>query len=182
MTSSCGDQVFKVKEFTSEELMWFKPFDRKADTAIFISEKGELDTIIFNKTVIDSSETRNFEQGYYDKKNLTVSYDFTKGSYHQFAKSDDGESRFNQNLCHISRTSSTDYSDFEVIFIGIIYNGNELKNIQKIDENTYFFDSKKATYPSINVEKEIKDFTFNTEKGIVFYTDDRGLKWRRNKW
>jgi len=33
----------------------------------------------------------------------------------------------------------------------------------------------------VNVEKKIKNFTFDTEIGVTNYTDDRNVIWKRKK-
>jgi hypothetical protein len=175
--TSCFNKTYKVDNFSNKELMWFKPFD-KNDTVVYISEKSELDTIIFYKTVHGSDTIRSFEQGYFNTNYLIVPYEFTKSSYHQFAIMGDNKTRYNQDILKISK-SSDGYGSFELIFIGTIFSDYNLNNIQRLSDNCYFFDSKKAIYSGINVEKGIKDFTFNTEKGIISYTDDRSVKWKR---
>lgn len=176
---SCVHKIEKVKDFTKDELMWFKPFI-KTDSVIFISEKSELDTIIFHKTVADSDSTRSFEQGFSNTNYLTVPYDFTKGSYHQFALTGNGKTRYSQNIFNLSK-SSEGHGTIEIIFIGIIFNGEELKNIKKLNKYIYFFDGRKATYSMVNVEKKIKNFTFDTEIGVTNYIDDRNINWKRRK-
>jgi hypothetical protein len=180
LTFVLGSCMFKVKKFTTEELKWYKPFS-KTDTIIFISDRTEWDTIIFHKIVRDSDSKRDFEQGFYDMNYLTVPYNFTKGSYHQFALMSDGKTYYDQDILNMSKSSNTNNGEIEIIFIGTIFSGEELKNVKKINDNTYFFDSKRATYSGMNVDRGIKDFTFNTEIGVVNYTDDRGVKWKRNK-
>jgi hypothetical protein len=177
LLSSCFDKTYKVDNFSNEELKWFKPF-AKADTVVFISEKTELDTIIFHKTISQSDSVRSFEIGFYNTNYLTVPYEFTKNSYHQFAIMGDGKTRYTQDILSISKESSGNGS-FEFIFIGTIYSGENFKNIQKLNDSCYFFDSNKATYSEMNVEKGIKNFTFDIEKGIIKYTDDRYVKWKR---
>jgi len=179
LLTSCVPKVGKVKDFTKDELNWFKPFG-KTDTVIYISEKSELDTIIFHKTVADNDSTRDLEQGFSNTNYLTVPYEFTKGSYHQLALMSDGKIRYSQAIFNLSKSSS-DYGSLEIIFIGIIFNGEELKNIKKLNKHIYFFDGEKATYPMVNVEKKIKNFTFDTEIGVTNYTDDRNVNWKRKK-
>jgi hypothetical protein len=168
---------FKVDDFTRNELKWYKPYD-KTDTVIFFSEKNESDTIIFQAKESGSSSTRGFEQGFYNTNYLTVPYYFTKGSYHQFAMMSDGKTRYDQDILNMSKSSSST-GFMEIIFIGTIFSDDNLDSIQKINDSTYFFDSHKATYSGMNVEKEIEDFTFNINLGITNYTDDRGVKWKR---
>jgi hypothetical protein len=79
----------------------------------------------------------------------------------------------------ISNSSSSEFTEKEISFIGIIFNGKEMENIKQLDSSTYFFDSNKATYPEINVEEGISNFTFDTEKGIIQYTDNRNINWTR---
>jgi len=98
--SSC----IKVKDFTKEDLKWFTPYN-KANTVIFISKRGELDTIIFYKKTASSDTIRNFlEQGYYNVNYLTVPYKLTSGSYHQSALMGNGNKRYDQYLFNISKS------------------------------------------------------------------------------
>ena len=157
--------------------MWFKPFD-KTQTVIFVSEKNELDTIIFQAKEAASTSTRGFEQGFYNTNYLTVSYYFTKGSYHQFAMMSDGKTLYDQDILNVSK-SSAGFGFMEIIFIWSIFSDDNLDSIQQINDSTYFFDSQKATYSAMNVEKGIENFTFNTNIGITNYTDDRNVKWER---
>ncbi len=175
LLTSC---VFNIRDFSEDELKWFEPYN-KTDTIIYSSEKGELDSIIFQKAIATRASTRGFEQGFYNTNYLTVPYSFTGGSYHQFAFMSGGKKRYEQDIFNISKSSSMGSDDFEIIFIGTIFNGKELDNIQKINEHTFYFSSNNATYSGVNVEKEINDFTFDTKIGITKYTDSRGLKWER---
>jgi len=168
----------QVKTFTSDDLKWFKPYN-KTETVIFKSEKGATDTIIFHTTDTTEYSIKDLAQGFYNKTTLSVAYEFTKGSYHQFAKINGEDKRYEQNLLSISNSSSSEFTEKEITFIGIIFNGKEMENIKQLDSSTYFFDSKKATYPEINVEKGISNFTFDTEKGIIKYTDIRNIIWIR---
>ncbi len=170
--------VGKVKEFTPEDLKWFKSY-HKTDTVLFQSDAGEFDTIIFHKTDTTKFSVRDVEQGFYDRMTLSVAYEFTKGSYHQFGTMSGGTKKYDQDIFRISNSSLSDFTDSEIIFIGIIFSGSELNNIKQLDNKTYFFDRNKATYPEINVEKGINNFTFDTEKGITKYTDNRNVNWTR---
>lgn len=174
--TSCWNKVETVKEFNIDELIWYKPYD-KTDTVIFVSDKNELDSIIFNKASSESDSTRDFEQGFSNTNYLTVSYTYTKGSYHQPALMGDSKTRYDQNILNMSK-SSDGYGDLEIEFIGTIF-GDSIKNIKKVNDSIYFFDSKRADYSEMNVEKGIKDFTFSTKRGITNYTDDRNIKWKR---
>lgn len=88
-------------------------------------------------------------------------------------------SRYSQDILNLMKSSSN-YRSLEIIFIGTIF-GDSLKNIEKINDTLYFFDSNKADYSRMNVEKGINNFTFNTEIGITEYTDERNIKWKRDK-
>jgi len=124
--SSC----IKVKDFTKEDLKWFAPYN-KSTTVIFISKKGEFDTIIFYKKIASSDTIRNFiELGYYNENYLTVPYKLTIGSYHQFALAGDGKKRYDQDIINISKSSSNNKSTLEITFLGTIFNGKELNNIK----------------------------------------------------
>ncbi len=177
IASSC---LFKVKEFTDEEQKWIKPFS-KTDTIVFISENSELDTIIFKKKVATSESVRHFERGFYNINNLFVPYEFTIGSYNNFALMSDGETYYDQHLLSLSK-SSAGFGHFKISFIGTIFSGDELKNIKKINNSTYYFDSDKATYAGINVRNRINSFTLDIEKGIIAYTDERNIQWQRKHY
>jgi len=177
LLAGCFNKLYKVDGFTRKELMWYRPFN-KTDTVIFISERNESDTIIFQAKKSSSDSTRSIEQGFSNTNYLSVPYCFTKGSYHQFAMMSDGKTRYDQDILNTSKCSAG-YGSMEIIFIGMIFSDNNLDSIQKINDTTYFFDSHKATYAAMNVEKGIEDFTFNTNIGITNYTDERGIKWLR---
>jgi len=49
--TSCSNPTYKVDDFKTDELVWYIPFT-KADSIIFISEKGERDTIIFGTSLL----------------------------------------------------------------------------------------------------------------------------------
>ncbi len=174
--TSCFNQTYKVDDFTADALVWYKPFT-KTDSVIFISDKGERDTIIFKAPETESDSTRNFEQGYSNTNYLTVVYEFSKGSYHQSAMMSDGKTLYDHWFVNSSK-SSTGYGNVEITFIGTFFNEN-INGIQKINDSTYFFDSNKADYSGMNVEKEIKSFTFNSNVGVTEFVDDRNIKWTR---
>ena len=170
--------VGTIKEFGYDDLKWFKPY-KKTHTIIFQSSNGELDTITFHKTDTTKYSVRNFEQGFYDEITLSVAYEFRNGSYHQSATMPDSSRKYDQAIFVISNSSSSKFTNREFSFIGIIYSGNNINNICKLDDKTYFFDRDKATYRQINVVKGIKNFTFNSDNGITEYTDIRDIKWTR---
>src|SRR5947207_432347 len=91
--TSCFNQAHKVDDFTTDALIWYKPFT-KTDSVVFISGKGERDTIIFKAPESESDSTRSFEQGFSNTNYLTVVYEFSKGSYHQSAIMGDGKTRY----------------------------------------------------------------------------------------
>jgi hypothetical protein len=73
--TSCN-RTYKVDDFTAEELICYKPFT-KTDSIVYISDKGEKDTIIFKAPEAASDSTRNFEPRYRKivscgKKALTI--------------------------------------------------------------------------------------------------------------
>jgi len=176
-TSSC----IKVKNFTTDDLKWFMPYN-KLDTVVFISRNMELDTIVFYKKVATSDTVRD-SRGFYDINYLIVPYKLTTGSYHQFAFMGNGQGRYEQNIFSISNTSSENKT-FEITFLGTIFNGKELNNIIQINKNVYYFDSHKATYVGMDEEKgkAINNFTFDINIGITKYTDERNVEWiRKNK-
>jgi hypothetical protein len=173
----CGCD-YTVKAFTEDELKWFKPYD-KTDIIVFVSEKAEQDSIVFGKTIAHSNSVRNVGQGYYNENHLAVPYEFTKGSYHQSAKMSNGKDLYSHEVVTMSKSSSGN-DMMEIEFIGTIFNGKHLKSIRKVDGCTYYFDSSKANYSGMNVEKGIKSFTFDTNVGIVKYVDDRGVIWERS--
>lgn len=176
LLAGCSNQTYKVDDFTTEELLWYKPFT-KTDSVIYTSEKGEMDTIIFNAPENVSDSTRNIEQGFSKTNYLTVVYTFSKGSYHQSAMMSDGKNRYNHWFVN-SYKSSAGYESLEISFIGTFFSEN-IKNIQKINDSTYFFDSNLADYSGMNVEKGIKSFTFNPGKGVSEFVDDRNIKWSK---
>lgn len=165
--------MYTVDEFSEEELKWVKTFNNKQEI-IFISEKGELDTIIFNKIVASSETVNHIERGFYKSNYLNSAYQFTKGSYHQFYF--DGNAATEQDLVSLEK-SSAGFGGIEISFIGLLFNEDGIKKAKKIDRNTYQFDSSNATAKWVNVKNGIKSFTFNTDIGILNYTDERDIKW-----
>ncbi len=174
--TGCFNQTYKVDDFTTEELVWYKPFT-KTDSVVYSSDNGEKDTIIFKAPEAASDSTRDFEQGFSNTNYLTVVYEFSKGSYHQSAMMSGGTKRYDHWFVN-SYKSSAGYGSVEITFIGTLFSEN-IKNIQKINDSTYYFDSEKADYSGMNVEKGIKNFTFNTRLGVTEFVDDRNIKWTR---
>jgi hypothetical protein len=177
---SCLDnsKKYKVDNFDEENLKWYKPFQKENDTVIYVSDKMEFDTLIYHKPKQDSDSTRGFEQGYSNTNYLTVSYDITLGSYHKFALTGDGKTRCTQNFANMAK-SSKDFESLEIVFIGTLFNGENLQKIKKLNDSTYLFRGIDANYTGISVEEGIYDFVFNTRKGVIEYTDYRKVKWKR---
>lgn len=121
--------VGNVKTFSSNDLKWFEAYD-KLETFVFESDNGEMDTIIFHKIDTTKYSVRDIEQGFYDRTTLSVAYEFTKGSYHQFVKISDDSVLYEHDLINISNSSSSDFTVKEFTFIGIIFNGKEINNIK----------------------------------------------------
>jgi len=170
----------KVKDFTSDEIKWFLAY-KKNDTAIFISKRGELDTMFFYKMIPQGDTVREgFGRGYYNENYLSVPYKLSEGSYHHFAFMGDGKTRYDQNIFSISKKSDGT-TTFEITFLGTIFNGKELSNIKRLSKYVYYFDSAKATYVGMDMErgKAIKDFTFDIRSGITTFTDERSVKWEK---
>lgn len=174
--TSCFNQNYKVDDFTDKELIWYKPFT-KTDTVIYFSDKGEKDTIIFKTPKAESDSTRSFEQGFSNTNYLTVVYEFSKGSYHQSAMMSDGKTRCDHWFVN-SYKSSAGYGSVEITFIGTFFS-EKINNIQKVNDSTYYFDSEKADYSGLNVEKGIRNFTFDTRLGVTEFIDIRNIKWKR---
>jgi hypothetical protein len=174
--TSCFNKTYKVDDFVTDELVWYKPFT-KTDSVIYISDKDEKDTIIFKAPESASDSTRNFEQGFSNTNYLTVVYEFSKGSYHQSAMMSDGKTHYEHWFVN-SYKSSDGYGSVEITFIGTIFS-EKIRKIRKVNDSTYYFDSKKADDSGINVEKGIKSFTFNTRLGVIEFIDDRNIKWIR---
>lgn len=170
------NRTYKVDDFTNEELIWYRPFT-KTDTVIFTSEKGEKDSIVFKAPEAQSDSTRSYAQGYSNTNYLTVRYDFTEGSYHQSAMMSDGTKRYDHWFVNAYK-SSAGYGSLEITFIGTFFSEN-VHQIQRINDSTYYFDSEKADYSGMNVEKRIKGFTFHTGLGVTEFVDDRNIKWTR---
>jgi len=173
---SCFNETYKVDDFSADVLKWYNPYT-KTDTVIFVSEKDDRDTIIFQLPESASDSIRDFEQGFSNINYLTVNYNFTKGSFHQFRKMTDGKTRYKQNLLNAYKFSSG-YESFEISFIGTIVSKN-IRKIKKLNDTIYYIDSEKADYSRMNVEKGIKSFKFSTKLGILEYLDDRNTKWKR---
>jgi hypothetical protein len=89
----------------------------------------------------------------------------------------DGKTRYDQDFVNAYK-SSAGYGSIEIAFIGT-YFSDSIKNIQKVNDTVFFFDSNKADYSGLNVEKGIKNFTFNTKLGVTEFVDDRDIKWTR---
>jgi len=161
---------YKVKEFTVDQLKWYKPFN-KLDTVIFISDKNELDTLIFHKTISETRETRDRKMGAFHNTNfLSVPYEISQGSYHQ-PEYLSGMSYY--YFLNMSKDSDG-YEYLGIDFMGITY-FDSIHKIEKIDSTIYFFDSKKADLPGL----DLLNFTFDTEIGVINYTDKREVKWKR---
>ncbi|UOU99851.1 hypothetical protein MUU74_07835 [Chryseobacterium daecheongense] len=177
---SCFDNSnkYKVEDFNQEDLKWFKPFQKENDTVIYVSERMEYDTLIFHKPESESDSTRSFETGYSNTNYLTVPYDITLGSYHKFALSGDGKTRCTQNFANMAKSSSG-YDSLEIIFIGTLFNGENLQKIKKLNDSMYLFRGTDANYTGISVDEGINDFIFNTNKGVTEYVDYRKVKWKR---
>ncbi len=170
ITNSC---MYSVDDFTKEELKWTKPFN-KNQTIIFTSEKGEVDTIIYKQVILSNETVNDLERGFYKSNYLSIPYEFTKGSYHQFDF--DGTSATEQDFVSIEK-SSAGFGSMEISFIGLLFNEDEIEKAKKINTNTYQFDSLNATAKWVNIKKGIKSFTFNTDIGILSYIDERDIKW-----
>ena len=172
ITSSC---IYNVDDFSEEQLKWTKSFNEKHES-IFISEKGEIDTIIFNNILKSKETVNNIERGFYKSNYLDVPYKFTKGSYHQFNSDDSSTSE--QDLVSITK-SSAGFGSMEITFIGLLFDEDQIQKAKEIDYKSYQFESSNATSKWVNVKKGIKNFTFNLESGILNYTDERNIKWTR---
>lgn len=170
----------RVKKFTAEELKWVNPYS-KTDAIIYQSENNELDTIIFFHTDTAYWYGRDLEAGFYNQINLSVRYELTDGSYHQSALMGDGLGKYEHHFVSVTNSSSRDWTSIDIGFFGISYYGKELKNIVQLDDKNYYFDRDKATDLVGDVIGGINNFIFNTDIGVVEYTDIRDVKWIRKE-
>jgi hypothetical protein len=165
--------MYSVKEFTEEELKWTKPFD-KSETIVFVSDKNEFDTIVFKKSTLSDETVNDLERGFYKSNYLVVPYEFSKGSFHQFDF--DGNTPSEQYLITIEK-SSAGFGGLGINFFGLLVDQDDIKNASKMDTKTYRFN--KENLSRFNTANDISYFTFNTDIGIVNYTDGRNVKWAR---
>ena len=162
--------------FSKEELGFFKPYF-KADTAIYKSLKGQLDTVIFTKMTIDTVEVRSIEQGFYNNNILRVSYKLTENSYHKVTvKSINNEP---DDFLSISKAKNS-HSSKEIYFLGLLFDEEYFdKIINIIQTEVIVFDESKAKYKDANINEGIKSFKFSFTKGILSFVDKNNVEWLR---
>jgi len=173
----CVDKSYKVEDFDSQDLKWYEPFEQK-DTVIFVSEKMDIDTIIFGPKIFKSDSTRNYKQGFSNTNYLVVPYSFSPNSYHQFSLMGDGKTRYSGNILRMDK-SSNGHSYLEFTFIGMFHNSRTINKVNMNSDSVYHFKSNDAQYKKINVEKGINSFNYDTNIGVVDYIDNRNVYWKR---
>jgi hypothetical protein len=163
--------------FSSEEIRFFKPFVR-ADTAIYQSDSGQTDTIIFQAVRIDTIKYRNFEQGFYNENMLRVAYELSPKSFHQFTVgSTDGTPTYFINFIRAKNSHSAK----EICFLGLIFDEDYLDNIAADKGKSILFSKEKAKYSGVNINEGIQSFEFSFDKGVVSFVDRQDREWVRAK-
>ena len=162
-----------IKNFTQQDFMLIKPFKQK-DTVVYLSSKGQTDTIIFYPAKVDTNKYRNFEQGFYDQYVLSVNYNLLSGSYHKFILTDKNNGMEDLYSCSIS-----DISIRELSFLGIVFSKDMLDNLLIDSGKIITFNSYQAQYQDVNINEGIRSFTFSTQIGIISYVDTNNIEWVR---
>ena len=170
-TSAC----MQNSTFSEDELRFAKPYS-KTDTAIYKSETGLIDTILFHSEINDTVEVRNIEQGFYNNRRLLVSYKLSDNSYHKFTvKSVNNEPNY---FIHFAKAKGSHQSK-EISFLGMVFSEEYLNKIDVCNKNEIIFSEGNATYNEANINEGIKSFVFDFDKGITSFIDTHNLKWRR---
>jgi hypothetical protein len=163
--------------FSPEEMRFAKPFSR-ADTAIYLSDAGQTDTIIFQAARIDTIIYRNFEQGFYNENMLRIAYELSPKSFHQFTvASTDGTPTYFINFVRAKNSHSVK----EIYFLGLTFDEDYLDNIAAVTDKSILFSKEKAKYRDVNINEGIQNFEFSFDKGVVSFVDRQGVKWAREK-
>lgn len=163
--------------FSSEEMRFAKPFVR-ADTAIYQSDSGQTDTIIFQAVRIDTIKYRNFEQGFYNENMLRVAYELSPKSFHQFTvESTDGTPTYFINFIRAKNSHSAK----EIYFLGLTFDEEYLDNIAAVKDKSILFSKEKAKYSGVNINEGIQSFEFSFDKGVIAFVDRQGREWIRVK-
>ena len=162
--------------FSPDEMNFFAPF-QKANTIIYQSDKGGLnDTICFSKSEIKEYKIRHIELGFYNQNDLFTSYMLSKGSYHKITnQSIDGRPYY-----FIFFSKSTDSNSSKIIsFLGLSFDDKYIDLVLKRKNQIVVFDKKDARYNGININKGIKSFKYNLEKGVISFIDEDDIMWNR---
>jgi hypothetical protein len=165
--------------FTPSELAFVKPFT-KINTAVFQSDLGQMDTIIFYAARFDTLRVRNFSSGFYNQDILTVKYQLSPRSFHQFIGPHDNSTPI--DFISFSKVKSS-YENKEIFFLGLSISEDYAKYITEnatIDySKAISFERRNAQYTGMNINQGIQSFVFSFTEGIKSYIGENGVKWRR---
>lgn len=156
--------------------MLIKPFKEK-DTVVYVSAKGQTDTIVFFPAEIDTVERRSFELGFYDAYVMGVEYELTHGSYHVDKHITNGHILYPtipEGLYAVN-ISTKEYSGRRFSFLGLIFREDELKTIPIDTTGVIFFNGEGK-----NNSRGVNNFKFSPQIGIVSYVDTGGIEWIRS--
>lgn len=165
-----------IGQFTEQDFMLIKPFKEK-DTVVYVSAKGQTDTIVFFPAEIDTVERRSFELGFYDAYVMGVEYELTHGSYHVQKDTRGGMVLYNEvpERLYAVNISTKEYSGKEFSFFGLIFREDELKKISIDTTGVIFFNGEGK-----NNSRGVNNFKFSPQIGIVSYVDTGGIEWIRS--
>ncbi|MFA6152132.1 MAG: hypothetical protein WC716_12475 [Chitinophagaceae bacterium] len=164
-----------IGQFANQDFMLIKPFKEK-DTIVYVSAKGQTDTIVFFPAEIDTVERRSFEQGFYDAYVMGVDYQLIHGSTHMEKHVVNGHVTYPTlpEQFYAVNISTKEFSNKTLSFFGLIYNEDELSKMSIDTTAIIFFNGVDK-----NNSRGINSFKFSPEIGIISYTDTSGTEWVR---
>ena len=169
----CISSCMQNATFSEDELRFAKPYS-KTDTAIYQSEKGLVDTIIFQQAIIDTFRPRSIEQGFYNELTLRVSYKLSTNSYHKltvFSKNNEPE-----NFIQFSKAKGS-HQNKEINFLGMNFSDEYVEKIDVSNKDEITFRAENAAYNEANINAGISSFVFDFDKGITSFVDINNVKW-----
>ena len=165
-------------KFIGQDFMMVRPFTKR-DTVVFTSTQGQIDTIVFFPSEVDTGQIKSFELGFYNYYGMGVGYDLTQVSYHvvTLPKEDQPLYTLRSKLYGVLTASIKEYNARGLIFLNLNFDDSFIKTLPV--DTAKIIDFKAGDSNKLN--KTIFSFKFSPRVGIISYIDTGGVEWSRSK-
>jgi len=171
LITSCCTKV----EFKKNDYFWFDKYE-KGEKIIFLSDKGDYDTIEITETVLNKpTGDCNLMVSNYDRAFARVDYGIKKDTFkiHDDYFVQQSAELDNKDAIPVLRLFNMEFNDFEG---ALIPTSTKLSTLDKEFLECYVFDSRNCAM-NYNQNFGMVKFIWSRELGLIRYENDKGESW-----